>query len=543
MSDVEKNPNPPHDDLAVPLRPLPGSDRGPAPKLAGAAVALAGDEPVEATLILRRRADVPPGAFDAALARAELSAQYGASDEDVALVTATLRGLGVQITATDPASRRIRISGTAALLSTLFGTRLEQVTSVGPDNRPVRHRHRTGGLSVPAALDGVVTAVLGLDDRPQSRAQYFVAPAAAATTSYTPLELGTIYNFPAGTDGSGQTIAIIELGGGFGQADLDAYFGGLGITGPSVTAVGVDGAANVPGQDPQGADGEVLLDIEVAGALAPKANLMVYFAPNTDAGFVDAVSQAAHASPTPAAISISWGQSEDDWTAQARNAFDQALVDAALLGVSVTVAAGDNGSTDRGADGKDHADFPATSPHALACGGTRLVANAATGAVASETVWNDSPNSSATGGGVSDTFALPPWQQHIIVRAGHKPQAAPHGRGVPDVAAVADPQTGYRVRVDGADMVFGGTSAVAPLWAALLARCAQATGHGLGLVQPVIYNNTIPGRAPAGFRDITKGSNGTYHATAGWDACTGLGVPDGTALLGVLSAAQGGGPH
>ena len=543
MSDSDKNPNPPLDDRPPSLRELPGSDKGPAPKLAGAASALSGEEPVEATLVLRRRADVPSSAFDASMDRAELSARYGASEEDVALVTETLSRLGVQVNASDPASRRIRISGTAELLSTLFGTRLEQVTSMGPNNRTVTHRHRTGSLSVPAALDGVVTAVLGLDDRPQTRPQYFVAPAAAATTSYTPPQLGTVYNFPAGTDGSGQTIAIIELGGGFGQADLDAYFSGLGITGPSVTAVGVDGASNVPGQDPQGADGEVLLDIEVAGALAPKATLAVYFAPNTDAGFLDAVSQAAHASPTPAAISISWGQSEDDWTAQARNAFDQALVDAALLGVSVTVAAGDNGSTDRGTDGKDHADFPATSPHALACGGTRLVANTATGAVTSEKVWNDSPTSSATGGGVSDTFALPPWQQHITVKAGGKAQAAPHGRGVPDVAAVADPQTGYRVRVDGADLVFGGTSAVAPLWAALLARCAQATGHGLGLVQPLLYNKTRPGHAAAGFRDITKGNNGTYHATAGWDACTGLGVPDGTALLGVFSAAQGSGPH
>ena len=542
MSDFANNPNPLHVD-PPPLRVLPGSDKGPAPKMATAAVDLSGEEPVHATLVLRRRADVPSGAFDASLDRAALSARYGASDDDIALVTSTLEGLGVQITATDPASRRLRISGTVALLSALFGTRLQQVTSMGPNNRTVTHRHRTGSLSVPAALDGVVTAVLGLDDRPQSRPQYFVAPAAAATTSYTPLDLGTIYHFPPGTDGGGQTIAIVELGGGFGQADLDAYFSGLGITGPNVTAVGVDGATNVPGQDAQGADGEVLLDIEVAGALAAKAALLIYFAPNTDAGFVDAVSEAAHASPTPAAISISWGQSEDDWTAQASTAFDQALVDAALLGVSVTVAAGDNGSTDRGTDGKDHADFPATSPHALACGGTRLMANTSTGAVSSENVWNDSPTSSATGGGVSDTFALPPWQQHITVKAGRKPKATPHGRGIPDVAAVADPQTGYRVRVDGADMVFGGTSAVAPLWAALLARCAQATGHGLGLVQPLLYNNTLPGHTPAGFRDITKGSNGTYHATTGWDACTGLGVPNGTELLGVFSAAHGSGPH
>ena len=167
---------------------------------------------------------------------------------------------------------------------------------------------------------------------------------------------------PTDADGSGQTIAIIELGGGFDQADLDAYFSGLGITGPTVTAVGVDGATNVPGGDPNGADGEVLLDIEVAGALAPGADQVVYFAPNTDAGFLDAVSQAAHADPTPVAISISWGQSEDSWTAQARTAMDDAMADAAALGVTVTAAAGDDGSTDRATDGDGARGLPGLQP-------------------------------------------------------------------------------------------------------------------------------------------------------------------------------------
>jgi kumamolisin len=165
--------------------------------------------------------------------------------------------------------------------------------------------------------------------------------------------------------------------------------------------VGVDGAVNKAGADPQGADGEVLLDIEVASDLAPKASIVVYFAPNTDAGFLDAISEAAHATPTPTALSISWGQSEDAWTVQARTAFDQALADAAALGVTVTVAAGDDGSTDRATDHKSHVDFPASSPHTLACGGTRLVADHTTGTVTSETVWNNGVGKGATGGGVS----------------------------------------------------------------------------------------------------------------------------------------------
>jgi kumamolisin len=352
----------------------------------------------------------------------------------------------------------------------------------------------------------------------------------AVSTTYTPVELGKIYNFPEGTDGGGQSIAILELGGGFDQAEVDTYFHSLGITGPQVSAVGVDGAGNVPGQDPNGADGEVLLDIEVAGALAPGASIVVYFAPNTDAGFVDALSQAAHADPTPAAISISWGQNEDSWTEQARTAFDEALVDAAALGVTVTVAAGDDGSSDRATDGGVHVDFPAASPHALACGGTRLQADARTGKVSSETVWNNGVGAGATGGGVSSTFDLPGWQ----AGAGVPELAGRAGRGVPDVAGVADPQTGYRVRVDGRDLVIGGTSAVSPLWAALVARIVQATGRKLGLLQPALYAAAQAGQVPPGFRDITSGTNGAYPAGPGWDPCTGLGVPDGAKLLAAL---------
>ncbi|MFI5084949.1 MAG: protease pro-enzyme activation domain-containing protein [Actinomycetales bacterium] len=513
------------------LVPLPGSERPPAPGFAAAsAVPLAPDADVDATVILRRRAQPDAAAFGARLSTAELAERFGASDADLQLVQGTLAGLGLSILESDAASRRVRVRGRAAVIARVFGTDLHQFTPEGAD-RAVQ-RHRSGGLSVPAELDGVVTAVLGLDNRPQSRTLFRVAPAAARTTSYTPVELGTVYGFPDGLDGSGQTIAIIELGGGFGQADLDAYFASLGITGPAVTAVGVDGAANLPGADPNGADGEVLLDIEVAGALAPGAKIIVYFAPNTDAGFVDAVSTAAHATPTPAAMSISWGQSEDDWTGQALTAFDSAVADAALLGVSVTAASGDDGSTDRASDGKAHVDFPASSPHVLACGGTRLEADPATGAVSSETVWNNGSGNGATGGGVSRMFGIPDWQK----TAGVPTIAGKPGRGVPDVAAVADPQTGYRVRVDGKDMVIGGTSAVAPLWAALMARLAQSAGKPLGLAHPRLYQGISKGTEAAGFRDVVSGNNGAYSAGPGWDPCTGLGVPKGTQLLQVLGS-------
>ena len=201
--------------------------------------------------------------------------------------------------------------------------------------------------------------------------------------------MADIYNFPAGTTGAGQTVAVIELGGGFTADDLDAYFASLDLAVPSITAASVDGASNNPG-DTSEASVEVNLDIDVIGAAAPGAAQVVYFAPNNgDQGFVDAISDAAQAAPAPIAISISWGQSEDSWTAQGLSAMNQAMSDAAALGITVCVAAGDNGSSDGVSDGQVHVDFPASSPYALACGGTKLIADPATGQVSSEVVWNE----------------------------------------------------------------------------------------------------------------------------------------------------------
>jgi len=501
---------------------LPGSFRRPLPQIEPLGP-VGADERIEATLVLRRRAPLPEGLR---LSRAELATRYGADPAELDAAATALRERGIEVLEADAASRRLRIAGPASVLTDTFGTSLQHVRD--PDAG--EHRYREGELSLPEALTGSVIAVLGLDNRPQARSRMRIADPSAVTTSYTPVQLATIYKMPAGTDGTGQTIGIIELGGGFGQSDLDTYFRGLGIPNPQVTAVGVDGASNQPGQDPSGADGEVLLDIDVAGAIAPKASIVVYFAPNSDAGFVDAISTAAHANPTPTAISISWGQSEDDWTDQARSAMDGAMADATTLGVTVTAASGDDGSTDRAGSGV-HCDFPASSPHVLGCGGTTLSADPATGTVSSETVWNGGATGGATGGGVSDVYPVPSWQANAGVPAR---SGGGTGRGVPDIAADADPSTGYQVYVDGQSQVYGGTSAVAPLWAALAARLAQSLGRPLGLLQPALYAAAQAGKPVPGLRDITQGNNGAYPAGPGWDACTGLGVPDGTALLDVL---------
>ena len=531
-------------DQSQPSVELPGSDRASLARVTPAGP-LDTSERAEVTLVLRRQADIPAEIVEGptVLTCDELAERYGADPADVDLVRQMLTGLGLDVTEVHPATRRIKVAGTLGDLSRAFGVTLQLVRSTSPGGHVVTHRYREGPVYIPAALAGVVLAVLGLDTRPQFRAHFRPRAAAAQGTSYPPNQVADIYQFPAGTTGAGRTIAVIELGGGFSTSDLDAYFGGLNIPVPSITAVGVDGAANAPGSDPTGADVEVALDIDVIGAAAPGAAQVVYFAPNNgDRGFVDAISDAAQASPAPIAISISWGQSEDSWTAQGRSAMDAAMADAAALGITVCAASGDNGSGDAVTDGQPHVDFPASSPNALGCGGTKLLADPSTGTISSEVVWNETAsNQGAGGGGVSDQYPVPSWQASAGVpgraggssagRGGSSGSSGSSGRGVPDVAGNADPTTGYQIYSGGKAQVVGGTSAVAPLWSALVSRLAEATGQRFGLLQPALYAGVTPGTDVPGFRDITSGNNGAYAAGPGWDACSGLGSPDGTVLL------------
>ncbi len=452
--------------------------------------------------------------------RVQWADQYGASPDDVGKLKTFAEQHGLTVTNADLARRAVTLHGTLQAVTDAFEPQLKGLYA--PSQGAGSYRARTGPLTIPAELDGIVAGVFGIDDRPQAAKHLrIVAAPADVAMSYTPPQVAQAYAFPAGATGQGQTIAIIELGGGFQPADLQTYFQKLGLATPSVTAVGVDGGSNSPGTD-TGSDTEVMLDIEVSGAVAPDAGIVVYFAPNTDQGFIDAVSQAVHdTTHKPSVVSISWGGSEDSWTAQGRSQMEQVLTEAGGLGVTVAAAAGDNGSTDNVTDGQQHVDFPASAPHALACGGTTLHATGAQ--ISSETVWN-TPAHGTTGGGVSRQFALPSYQSAAKVPT--NVDTGSPGRGVPDVSADADPTTGYAVRADGQDQTVGGTSAVAPLWAGLIALLNQSAGAPLGFVQPRLY----PLLGSAAFRDITSGNNGSYSAGPGWDACTGLGSPDGAAL-------------
>ena len=462
------------------------------------------------------------------LTRAEFARQHSASAADIAAVSAFAQQHGLVVVHSDPARRSMVLAGTAAAMGAAFGTSLEEYEAPGGT-----YRGRVGPLTAPVSVAPIIEGVFGLDDRPQATPKFQFAPqfapqsalapaaAAAPAGTFTPPQLAKLYNFPAGLDGHGQCIGIIELGGGSRPADITAYFKQLGIAAPKVKIISIDHAKNRP-STPDGADGEVMLDIEVAGAIAPKATIAVYFAPNTDRGFLDAITSAVHDKVNqPSVISISWGAAEVHWTAQTMTAFEQVFADAAAMGVTICCASGDNGSADGETDGAAHVDFPSSAPHALGCGGTRVVAGA--GGLLSETVWNDGPDS-ATGGGFSSQFPVPAYQ--LALGKGWT------GRGVPDVAGNADPASGYIVRVDGKQFVIGGTSAVAPLWAGLIALLNQKLAQPVGFFQPLLYG---PLQAKGGTRDITDGNNGAQQAGPGWDACTGWGSPNGQALLVALS--------
>jgi kumamolisin len=516
---------------------LPGSEKAPLATTASEKPAPSSTR-LTVSVLVRRKAPLKAAnrLGKERLTHAQYRKSHAADPAAVKLVRAFAKEYGLTVSpgTPGPEHRIVKLTGTVAAMQKAFGVTLVHKTHDG-----VTYRLREGSIHLPASLIGPVEAVLGLDNRPQAQPHFrvagqsgniaartaqgegFASPHASSNTSYTPIQVAKLYQFPTG-GAAGQTIGIIELGGGYRTADLTAYFKSLGVKAPKVTAVSVDGGKNSP-STASSADGEVMLDIEVAAAVAPGANIVVYFTPNTDQGFIDAISTAVHDTANkPSVISISWGSAEVNWTKQSMTALDAACQSAAALGITITVAAGDNGSTDGVSGTANHVDFPASSPHVLACGGTKLQGSGSH--ITSEVVWNETAaNEGATGGGVSNVFPLPTWQSSANVP---KPTTAGGGRGVPDVSGDADPASGYSIRVDGQTMVIGGTSAVAPLWAGLIALTNAQNGKSAGFIQPAIYAS----KGKISFNDITSGNNGGFKAGPGWDACTGLGSPIGVKL-------------
>jgi kumamolisin len=443
------------------------------------------------------------------------SARDNAQSQNVAAVRAFAADAGLEVVDADPALRLIRLSGSALAMEAAFGTTLHAYEGDGGT-----FRGREGHLTIPTDLVDRVIAVLGLDTTPIATAKIVPHRGDTPPAGFLPTDVAKLYDL-SDRSAAGQCIGIIELGGGYTDADNKAAFKAMGLPTPQVVAVGVDGATNSPSGG-AGADGEVALDIQVAGGIAPGAKLAVYFAPNTSQGFADAILQAVHdEANAPSVLSISWGGPENGWTGQAIAAMSAAFADAAMLGVTVTAASGDALATDGETDGAAHVDYPASDPLVLGCGGTKL--EAANSRRAGETVWNS--NGGGTGGGVSALFPRPAYQAGLNVPA---PPSAKGGRGVPDVAGDADPDTGYRIVAGGKTGLVGGTSAVAPLWAGIVAGLNASRGKPLGDLHASLYAH------PSACHDVTRGNNRSgaigYTAARGWDACTGLGSPNGTAL-------------
>ena len=319
------------------------------------------------------------------------------------------------------------------------------------------------------------------------------------------------YEWPRNLSGRGR-IAIVELGGGWVSSDLATFFSRNSLPVPVVADISVDGTKNSPGIDPD-SDGEVTLDIEVAGAsyafaTGVAAEIRVYWA----ADIAPAIARIA-ADGWADVITISWGSDEANWQPGQVAALREAVAQATAAGMIVLAAAGDNDSSDGGPT-PANVDLPASDPEVIACGGTSKTARG-------EVVWNNNPgrsNGEGTGGGFSTLYGEQIWQTGA-------PSPPPGlGRMVPDISANADPETGYDVVIAGQDTAIGGTSAVAPLFAGLFAAC----GSKLGWITGKLWAD------PGAFVDIIRGNNGTYHALVGPDACSGLGAPMGGALAQLL---------
>jgi kumamolisin len=326
--------------------------------------------------------------------------------------------------------------------------------------------------------------------------------ARSVAVSYNARQVAKAYGCPIEPfDGTGVTIGVVELGGALNWNDLRKQTSILHHHMPDITMISMDGA-QVESDGPDGADGEVMLDVEVIAAVAPGAKQRIYFAPNNENDFCDAIYRAVTECDY---VSISWGAPESQWHPAAMETYEEVFAHARSIGVTVFVASGDTGSRD--GTSTDVVDFPASSPSVVGCGGTRLTLDAQ-GKRAAEVTWDDSDTRSASGGGVSKHFP---------------------GRQVPDVAGNASPSTGYVTYVDGEEFVIGGTSAVAPLYAACCAVIREAYGKPFDFLNTILTN-------PQVCYDVTLGDNGGYKAGPGRDQVTGYGVVDFGELLAILDS-------
>lgn len=512
----------------------------------------------------------------------ELARLYGATNEDLKLIEAFAKAHGLELVQpVHLASRTVTLSGNLGQFAEAFGVSPVQRL----DQSGVPYLSYEGKLSVPAELADVVEWVAGLDQQPRLHPHYQRATRGRSMrgvgkeTLLLATQVAEAYAFPPAHTGEGQCLGILEIEGGYQPADLDAYFKNVvQIEPPPSSPKDVPANGNVV-DSCLIANYEVTQDISIASAMAPGAQIVVYFATMSSdilkmwfdlfkLAIFDEVNE-------PSVLSISWELPETLFSGQHRkwvDKFNHLFMIAAAKGITICTISGDSGALAFAAPPASSAsacgappavNFPSSCPFVLACGGTALQLD--DGSIVDEQVWNEystflviseagggkdgatltfPTNGGASTGGVSALYDLPGYQEQAdmpqLLMAKWDISSGPQsthksGRGVPDVSSNASFNTGYAMVFDGIPGVASGTSVAGPAWAALTVRLNQALGHRIGFYTPLLYQLQL-GEGADVVRTITRGNNGGYEASPErrWNGCTGLGSPNGMALLNAL---------
>jgi len=485
------------------------------------------------------------------LSREQYAERFGASDDDVAAVKAFAQINGLTVARTSHSRRLVDLSGTIAQLSRAFAIPFGCFECSGHGV----YRAPSGSVHVPGYLADTIESVMGFTARTAYSHPAIPNPSAARRRLIDPRRIARTYGFPDGTRGRGQCIGIIVLGGGCYESNLAEYFHQLGIPRPQITQVNVSDQRNNPADtnairdycsnanlcglrqarghshpdehlrrnSPKNIEWtlETTMDVELVGTWANEAHLVVYFAHNDARGKFEALEAAIHDRYNqPSVISCSWGAPESLLRKEFIFAANRLLASAALMGVTVCCASGDDGDGSRSAP-KPQPFFPASSPFVLSCGGTAFRRPIEGKPV--EVVWKEKVGGrkGESGHGISSKFRLPRWQSSV---ARHTKK---RGRAVPDVSGKADAASGYKCVAAQIHFPGCGTSAAAPLWASLAALLNERLKVRVGYLTPLLYQER--------FRNAIR-ALGDRRRSSGWSWEVGLGTPRGEALLATLRA-------